>query len=124
MKQKMKQKRCPRCDKVKLITKFYIKKHRIDSWCKTCSLKQAKIRMNKVRNFIRTCKSKPCMDCKKKYPYYVMDFDHRDPKKKKFALSKVVGKSCTLKKTLQIEINKCDVVCANCHRIRTQKQRR
>jgi len=28
-----------------------------------------------------------CMDCKKIYPPYVMDFDHRDPKEKKFGIS-------------------------------------
>jgi hypothetical protein len=51
----------------------------------------------------------------------MMDFDHRDPTTKSFALS---GK-CQLKseETLLREVAKCDVVCANCHRLRTQHQR-
>jgi len=51
----------------------------------------------------------------------MMDFDHRDPSTKSFALS---GK-CQLKseETLLCEVAKCDIVCANCHRVRTQRQR-
>jgi hypothetical protein len=51
----------------------------------------------------------------------MMDFAHRDPSTKSFALSgKVQLKS---EKTLLREVAKCDVVCANCHRVRTQRQR-
>ena len=50
-----------------------------------------------------------------------MDFDHRDPSTKAFALSgKVQLKSAA---TLLGEVAKCDVVCANCHRVRTRRQR-
>lgn len=64
---------------------------------------------------IRAAKSVPCMDCKRDYPYYVMDFDHRDSKV--FAIAsdaKNFGRQQIL-----AEIAKCDVVCANCHRERT-----
>ena len=44
----------------------------------------------------------------------MMDFDHRDPSMKSFALSgKVQLKS---EEALLREVAKCDVVCANCHR--------
>lgn len=51
---------------------------------------------------------------------YVFDFDHRDPSEKLFAIStnyKGVSVASLIK-----EMNKCDLVCANCHRHRTQKQ--
>jgi hypothetical protein len=56
------------------------------------------------------------MDCKKKYPPYVMDFDHRDRSEKAFEVGR--GLYVSIKRLL-IEIAKCDVVCANCHRERT-----
>ncbi len=34
------------------------------------------------REIIRELKNKPCADCQIPYPYYVMQFDHRDPKMK------------------------------------------
>ena len=59
----------------------------------------------------------PCADCKIIYPWYVMDFDHVYGKKK-FLLSDASNKIYSLE-TIDAEILKCDLVCANCHRIRT-----
>lgn len=58
----------------------------------------------------------PCMDCHQRFPSVCMDFDHRDPATKHFAISK--AKSKTLGEVLS-ELAKCDLVCSNCHRIRT-----
>lgn len=59
------------------------------------------------------------MDCNIKYPYYVMDFDHVRGKKS-FTLGSLNGQGL---QTVIKEIKKCDVVCANCHRIRTHKRK-
>ena len=60
----------------------------------------------------------PCTDCHVQYPYYVMDFDHlRD----KTALIKKFVRDNN-KSGLEIEIKKCELVCANCHRIRTNQR--
>lgn len=61
-----------------------------------------------------------CVDCKVKYPPYVMDFDHRDPSQKSFILAS--GATKAYKDALE-ETMKCDLVCSNCHRVRTHKQR-
>ena len=58
-----------------------------------------------------------CMDCGGKYPSYVLDLDHRDPSKKSFTPSHLYRTNSWNK--MMIELEKCDVVCANCHRIRT-----
>jgi hypothetical protein len=58
-------------------------------------------------------KSKPCMDCGIKYPFYVMQFDHVSGKKE-FNLSHA-GRSTIAPKRILAELAKCDVVCANCH---------
>jgi hypothetical protein len=46
-----------------------------------------------------------------------MDFDHRNPEEKEYEISKLIS-GCQLTK-LWKELEKCDVVCANCHRERT-----
>lgn len=70
---------------------------------------------------VRKAKDVPCMDCGVKYPYYVMDFDHRDPADKLFTVSaKARFKSLSC---IQTELAKCDVVCANCHRERTHRRK-
>lgn len=71
---------------------------------------------NRVREVIEKAKDVPCTDCGEKYPHYVMDFDHRDRATKKIN----VGATRSMKETLA-EIEKCDIVCSNCHRIRTWK---
>ncbi len=62
-------------------------------------------------------KSKPCTDCKKCYPHYVMDFDH------------IGTKNCNVSslkygslERLKAEISLCELVCSNCHRERTAKR--
>lgn len=71
----------------------------------------------KARTIVSLMKeSKPCKDCGKWYPYYVMHFDHlRD---KEFNISEWAQNSLNLDKLKQ-EIDKCDLVCANCHSIRS-----
>jgi hypothetical protein len=64
-----------------------------------------------------------CMDCGMEVTrenYVCFDFDHRDPVEKSFAVS---SKSMDVAlSTLLAEFAKCDLVCANCHRLRTHKQ--
>jgi hypothetical protein len=64
-----------------------------------------------------------CMDCQMQVTrdnYFCFDFDHRDPMQKSFAIS---AKSRDVAQDiLQAEFAKCDLVCANCHRLRTHIQ--
>ena len=68
------------------------------------------------RNFINGLKGRPCADCGREYPSYVMQFDHRDPATKAFNIGSAESKTL---EALQHEADKCDVVCANCHAART-----
>jgi hypothetical protein len=63
----------------------------------------------------------PCADCRQRFPFFAMEFDHRDPKEKAFELSRMLGRLTTAE--LLLEANKCDIVCANCHRKRTYEYR-
>jgi hypothetical protein len=44
----------------------------------------------------------------------VLCFHHRDPENKEFTISDDILRITSIKR-LQNEIEKCDVVCANCH---------
>lgn len=65
-------------------------------------------------------KDAPCMDCQQRFPPCAMDFDHRDPTIKRCAISALIGAGTW--EEFDAEIAKCDLVCACCHRIRTQKR--
>lgn len=68
-------------------------------------------------------KRKSCLDCGLLVTlenYVCFDFDHRNPKEKAFAISSKYRDVAF--KTLDDEFAKCDLVCANCHRLRTHKQ--
>jgi len=62
----------------------------------------------------------PCADCARRFPYYVMDFDHRDPEQKVAGISALV-RSLVPWVQVKAEIAKCDLVCACCHRLRTYR---
>lgn len=67
--------------------------------------------------YVRDIKeSNPCTDCGEFYPYYVMDFDHLSDKE--FNISRMVRSSHSIER-LQSEIDKCELVCSNCHRTRS-----
>lgn len=70
-----------------------------------------------LHKYLRGIKeNSPCVDCKIQYPYYVMDFDHVRGKKHANVMELVQTLS---KKKIDEELAKCEIVCSNCHRIRT-----
>lgn len=71
------------------------------------------------RALIVRAKSRACMDCKRRYPPYVMDLDHRPNEAKLFDMSRATSKGHA---AIIAEIAKCDVVCSNCHRERTHER--
>lgn len=111
-------KTCSMCNTSKPIDLFYKQKncktHRAE--CKKCSSSRRSVYKERVKLFLMALKDKPCMDCNQKYPYYVMDFDHKDAAIKKFNISQMRFNS---REKIIEEISKCDLVCSNCHRERT-----
>ena len=76
-----------------------------------------KIARASKRAMLTEIKDVPCLDCKVRYPNYVMDFDHVRGEKS-FNLAKAVDDNVSVEKLLA-EVAKCDIVCSNCHRERT-----
>ena len=64
--------------------------------------------------------SEPCADCGNTFPPECMDFDHVRGKKKNGVSWLLLHRSSII----QREVEKCDLVCSNCHRIRTISRRR
>lgn len=60
----------------------------------------------------------PCSDCKQQFPWFVMEFDHVRGTKK-HCVTSLTGSL----RLVEEEIAKCDIVCANCHRIRTYNRK-
>jgi hypothetical protein len=75
----------------------------------------AQERRRRAAEFIDAVKSGPCTDCKQTFPPCVMDFDHIRGTKVA-DISSMRGSSI---ERIAAEIAKCELVCANCHRIRT-----
>ena len=73
----------------------------------------------KRRTLINTLKNKLCADCKGKFPPECMDFDHVRGEK---SFNLAIALTHSMKRILN-EVAKCDLVCANCHRIRTTKRK-
>lgn len=104
---------CPSCQREYAKENYHQNKERY--------FKHAKIRDQKLDQVINERKDVPCKDCGVKYPPFVMDFDHINPENKEFSISRMRRSRMAFKKIIA-EIEKCDVVCANCHRIRTNDQ--
>jgi hypothetical protein len=91
--------------------------HRIRTRSRRCAVAKHHLAS---RLKIEELKAGPCLDCKEGFLPECMDFDHRDPKTKLMDIAQMIGRR--LDKIL-VEIAKCDLVCANCHRIRTRRRR-
>lgn len=118
-------KTCSKCKSTKVLDAFprEMKRgklvHRAQcTECRHTSMKAYRHRRyDNKRAELALLKAVPCADCAACFPAYVMDFDHRDPEQK-IAEIGVVLVTSSWRAVLE-EVAKCDVVCANCHRLRT-----
>jgi hypothetical protein len=126
---------CSRCKEEKPLTDFGKESRgRAQYYCRQCRsvyhrehylrnkrdyISSAKRRVERMLEVMRAAKAMPCADCGVQYPFYVMDFDHREGEDK---LGNVTRLRYMAEETLRAEISKCDIVCANCHRERTWKR--
>lgn len=77
-------------------------------------VKETKDRRKKeVLGIVRSIRVR-CLRCGENHPA-VLDFHHRDPSKKSLGIAKMVCLGYSVKR-IKFEIEKCDVLCSNCHR--------
>lgn len=78
-------------------------------------IKQIQEYQQRVKDWIREIKSDlSCLYCKEE-AIECLDFHHRDPKEKDVTIAAAVKNGWGKERILK-EIEKCDVLCANCHR--------
>ena len=136
-------KTCRRCGYTLDVSEFNFKdraRGRLQVYCKRCSRQYVQdhywrnkpyyVRKAMARNGVHRrdlfdrllayFRSHPCVDCGESDPV-VLDFDHVDAASKSWNIADKVADGWAWR-TIQAEIAKCVVRCANCHRRRTARQ--
>lgn len=121
---------CKKCGEIKNTDCFYKSKRGrgFHVWCKECIkkydherhqnqrvkiIKQKKDRLIRQREWFNNYKKElKCSNCGES-DICCLDFHHINPNEKEKAISEMI--SCSIDK-IKEEINKCIVLCANCHR--------
>ena len=110
-------KKCSKCQRELPLNMYH--KNGFDSkgnqkyrgYCKDCANSIERERYQKKKTYVDNQKQ-VCVKCGETRTY-VLDFHHKDKNKKEFTIGKFKKGALDL---IQSEIDKCVVLCANCHR--------
>lgn len=107
---------CPRCKNDCPIENFYNRRGKNNSsvYCKKCTSDQSLERMRDLKTEMVNYKGNCCSICG--YNKYIgaLEFHHLNPQEKDFAPSQL--KSYKFDDVVKKELDKCILVCSNCHR--------
>jgi hypothetical protein len=110
------EKRCPKCETTKPIDQFYQRRGLKGGapYCIPCTNKDVVDRQQKFKKKCVEYKGDVCSCCG--YNEYIgaLEFHHIDPSKKDFSPAHV--RLTTFSKKIERELDKCILLCANCHR--------
>lgn len=127
---------CSLCGLTKPLRDFHRRADGHQWWCKACrrtydaayylgtrDLRRTQRRQRQVvlTARMRALKQDPCMDCGGRFHPVAMTFDHRPGTVKIRDLATLAQRGCT--GLFNEELKKCDLVCANCHAVRTFMRR-
>lgn len=118
-------KRCSKCQKLLPLNKFYRRYYKktlsIDddynnriTVCKDCSIRYSTDRYIMVKKKAISYLGGKCKRCGFNESYVSFCFHHRNPNEKEFNWKQLRGLSWKL---MIKELNKCDLLCLNCHTI-------
>ncbi|HXG86253.1 MAG TPA: hypothetical protein VNI84_19695 [Pyrinomonadaceae bacterium] len=136
------EKTCTKCHCRKDLPAFPARKISKDgraSWCRACykicwnkryfenhahyrkshNASRNKIREQNARKVFEYLERHPCKNCGESDPI-VLEFDHREKTDKIENISNLIAHACW--RRIESEIEKCDVLCANCHRRKSAAQ--
>lgn len=107
---------CPHCNLYKKFDEFYTRRGIHQSGhCKACVKKQTVKRGRQLKLDCIAYKGGKCQKCGYNKCQAALDFHHRDPSEKDFPLCQKYG--CRkISDRIKKELDKCDLLCANCHR--------
>lgn len=98
------------CDKHK--TKFTLRPSGTYH-CKDCSTELKQTRRSMLKEKSVEYMGGECKHCAYKKSFSALEFHHLDPNEKDFSLAEMGSKKW---ETIKIELDKCILLCANCHR--------
>lgn len=103
------------CKKHGMVNHFLHKdKKRWDRWrCVPCASERVKIQRNRKKLWCVTYLGGKCKLCGYNKCVGALEFHHRNPEEKEFTFAKYMQSS---EEKLKVELDKCDLLCANCHR--------
>ena len=84
-------------------------------------IEEQRARWRRQAKMLQRLRDVSCKDCGRRFGYYAMQFDHRDPATKVDLVTKMIGRASDAR--ILAEAAKCDIVCANCHAERTYRRR-
>lgn len=131
----MQQKKCGRCKQLKDILQFNknpTKRDGLGCYCKECQkeykdqhyrknkelyfTRNKKYKQEKIQQFDDYKKTLSCKTCGQNHSA-TLDFHHRDKEEKEINICDAVHYQNWGIERVKKEIDKCDILCANCHRI-------
>lgn len=115
-------KKCSKCGLVKPISDFKLRNKKTNiyqPYCKKCKNQYLTTYWNYKKLKAIDYLGGMCQDCGKSFHPIIYDFHHRNPNEKEFGLNKNRSRSWEIKKE---ELDKCDLLCSNCHKIRHSKE--
>jgi hypothetical protein len=125
---------CRRCGRLTRLSDFHRRGSKgTQAWCKTCRqeydhayhlrtqalrLEQKRRRRQELNEWYRQLKSaKPCADCGGSFHHAAMQWDHLPGTEKVAEVSTLFRRGRM--KAFRRELAKCELVCANCHAVRS-----
>jgi hypothetical protein len=126
-------KRCGRCRTDKPVAEFHRRRGALQTWCKSCRreydadywlrtwvdrIQMRKVHRRELVEWYRGLKGAPCVDCGTSFHHAAMHWDHLPGCPKLREVSYMVLRGFR-RETILEEISKCELVCANCHAVRT-----
>lgn len=81
--------------------------------CSICNNDRMRTKHQELRRKAVAYKGGKCIQCGYANCIAALEFHHRDPSQKEVMISRVYNRTWD---TLVKELDKCDLVCANCHR--------
>jgi len=108
---------CARCEKRKPLSDFYKRRrgpNDFTPYCRTCHNAQTVKRQQRLKKMAVDYKGGCCQSCG--YSKYVgaLEFHHSEPEHKDFGIARFNRTSFS--ERIKKELDKCILLCANCHR--------
>lgn len=107
---------CSSCDQYRLIGEFYKRRNKEHSYpyCKKCTKEKSNKKHQNFKEKMILYKGGQCVSCSYNKCQDALEFHHLNPNEKDFTVAQYKGS--ILNNTIKKELDKCILVCSNCHR--------